>query len=49
LLKEDLTVERVLPGYGGWAQTPHGPGLGVTVRTDVLERHTLSSRTIERE
>jgi L-alanine-DL-glutamate epimerase-like enolase superfamily enzyme len=48
LLKEDLTAERVLPGYGGWARTPDGPGLGVRVRPDVLERHTASSRTIEK-
>ncbi|HEX4517957.1 MAG TPA: alpha/beta fold hydrolase [Gaiellaceae bacterium] len=48
LLKEDLTAERVLPGYGGWARTPDGPGLGVHVRTDVLERHTSSTRTLEK-
>jgi muconate cycloisomerase len=48
LLKEDLTAERVLPGYGGWAQTPTGPGLGARVKPDVLERHTTSSRTIEK-
>ncbi len=47
LLKEDLTAERVLPGYGGWARTPQEPGLGIRVRPDVLERHTLLTRTIE--
>jgi muconate cycloisomerase len=48
LLKEDLTAGRVLPGYGGWARTPEGPGLGVRIRPEVLERHTTSSRTIEK-
>ena len=48
LLKEDLTVERVLPGYGGWAQTLAGPGLGVRVRPDVLERHTARARRSRR-
>jgi L-Ala-D/L-Glu epimerase / N-acetyl-D-glutamate racemase len=48
LLEEDLTAERVLPGYGGWAQTPDGAGLGVRIRPAVLERHTSSARTIEK-
>ena len=38
LLKEDLTVENVLPGRGGWAQAFAGPGLGVHVRPEVFNR-----------
>jgi muconate cycloisomerase len=50
LLKEDLTVENVLPGRGGRARTFTGPGLGVRVNTATLEkygqvRHTLEATT----
>jgi muconate cycloisomerase len=38
LLREDITRERVLPGRGGRARPHTGPGLGVTVREDVLAR-----------
>jgi L-alanine-DL-glutamate epimerase-like enolase superfamily enzyme len=38
LLKEDLTMENVLPGKGGWARTFRGPGLGVHVRPDLFSR-----------
>ena len=49
LLREDLTAENVLPGRRGWARTFDGPGLGVTVREDVLARHTRASHTIAAE
>lgn len=40
LLRGDLTAENVLPGRRGWARTFDGPGLGVTVREDVVARQT---------
>jgi muconate cycloisomerase len=46
LLKEDITGERVLPGRGGRARPHAGAGLGVTVRGDVLARHTLGARMV---
>jgi muconate cycloisomerase len=49
LLREDLTAENVLPGRRGWARTFTGPGLGVTVREDVLARHTRSTRSFAAE
>jgi L-Ala-D/L-Glu epimerase len=49
LLRDDLTAENVLPGRRGWARTFDGPGLGVTVREDVLARHTRASHTIAAE
>ncbi len=45
LLREDLTVERVLPGFRGRARRFGGAGLGVNVRDDVLERLTVEQRT----
>lgn len=39
LLKEDLTIENVLPGRGGLARTFTGPGLGVTVNEETLRCH----------
>lgn len=38
LLKEDLTVEDVMPRYGGWAKPFSSPGLGVHIRPQLLER-----------
>jgi muconate cycloisomerase len=38
LLCEDLTEERVLPGFRGRARPFTGPGLGVTVRDEVVAR-----------
>jgi L-Ala-D/L-Glu epimerase / N-acetyl-D-glutamate racemase len=49
LLREDLTAENVLPGRRGWARTYTGPGLGVTVREEVLARHTRSTRSFSAE
>ena len=46
LLKEDLTVENVLPGWGGRARAFAGPGLGVRVREDVLRRHARFERQL---
>jgi len=47
LLSEDVTAERVLPGRRGRARPHTGAGLGVTVRTHVLARHTLDIRKVE--
>ena len=47
LLKEDITRERVLPGRAGRARPYSGAGLGVTVRPDVLARHTHHTRLVE--
>lgn len=49
LLRGDLTAENVLPGRRGFARTFDGPGLGVTVREDVLARQTRTSRTFAAE
>jgi muconate cycloisomerase len=38
LLEEDLTMENVLPGRGGWARTFRAPGLGVHVRPELFDR-----------
>ncbi len=45
LLRELLTNEDITFGYGGRAPALHGPGLGVTVNRDVLERLTLHKQT----
>jgi muconate cycloisomerase len=47
LLKEDLTVEHVLPGQGGWARSFRGPGLGVTVRAEVFSRLCQHRATLD--
>jgi muconate cycloisomerase len=47
LLKEDLTMENVLPGWGGWARSFAGPGLGVRVRPEVLGRLGHLRRSLE--
>lgn len=47
LLRDDVTAERVLPGRGGRARPHTGAGLGVTVRDEVLARHTLDIRKVE--
>jgi L-Ala-D/L-Glu epimerase len=51
LLREDLTVERILPGFRGNARRFGSAGLGIHVRPEVLERHTVEQRsfTAERE
>jgi len=49
LLKEDVTVENMVPGRRGLAKTPTGPGLGVTVQEDVLQRLGQASKTFEAE
>ncbi|HXG50210.1 MAG TPA: enolase C-terminal domain-like protein [candidate division Zixibacteria bacterium] len=45
LLREDVTFENVAFGFGGRAPLLRGPGLGITVREDVLER--LATARIE--
>ena len=49
LLKEDVTVENVLPGWGGRARTYDGPGLGVRVKEDVLRGHAQVRAVLEAE
>jgi muconate cycloisomerase len=49
LLKEDLTVERMLPGRGGRARRFAGPGLGVHVIESVLDSLQVESRTFVAE
>jgi L-alanine-DL-glutamate epimerase-like enolase superfamily enzyme len=46
LLKDDLTVENVLPGRGGRARTFTGPGLGVRVKPSTLEKYGQTQRTL---
>ena len=48
LLCEDITAERIVPGRGGRARPHRGAGLGVTVRSDVLARHTTATRRVQR-
>ena len=47
LLKEDLTMDNVMPGWGGWARSFVGPGLGVRMRPDLLARYGRLRRTLE--
>lgn len=47
LLKQDLTVERVLPGRGGRARTFGGRGLGVHVREELVEELGSVARSLE--
>jgi muconate cycloisomerase len=46
LLKEDITKESLLPGRGGQARAGNGPGLGVSVRDEVLDRHARLRRSV---
>jgi L-alanine-DL-glutamate epimerase-like enolase superfamily enzyme len=39
----------MIPGRRGLAKTPTGPGLGVTVQEDVLERLGQVHKTFEAE
>jgi len=47
LLKEDLTVENVLPGWKGRSRPYDGHGLGVRIKEDVLRRHGESRRVLQ--
>jgi muconate cycloisomerase len=47
LLKEDFTVENVMPGLGGKARPFHGPGLGVHVNPRTLEKFGQLRQTVE--
>jgi hypothetical protein len=47
LLKQDLTVERVLPGRRGRARTFAGRGLGVHVREELVEETGTVARSLE--
>ena len=46
LLKEDITVENVMPGWGGRARPYDGPGLGVQVDEARLRKHARASEVI---
>lgn len=47
LLKEDLTEENVLPGWGGRGRSFDGDGLGVHVREGVLRRYGRVERVLK--
>jgi len=47
LLREDLTAENVLPGWGGRARPHDGPGLGIHVREETLRRYGQRRHTLE--
>jgi L-Ala-D/L-Glu epimerase len=47
LLEEDLTIENVLPGRGGWARTFRTPGLGVHVRPELFCRLASNHLTLD--
>jgi muconate cycloisomerase len=49
LLKEDLTVENVMPGWGGRARTYDGPGLGVSVSEETFRKHARPGHVLETE
>jgi muconate cycloisomerase len=46
LLKEDLTEDRVAPGWAGRARPFEGPGLGVRVNAESLRRHATLVRSV---
>jgi len=46
LLKEDVTRENMTIGLGGKADCISGPGLGVNVRNEVLDKYTVNRITI---
>jgi muconate cycloisomerase len=46
LLKEDLTIEGVLPGWAGRARPFDGPGLGVSIREETLAKYGTVRRTL---
>jgi muconate cycloisomerase len=46
LLKEDLTVDRVAPGWAGRARPFEGPGLGVHMNAESLRRHATLVRSV---
>ena len=47
LLKEDLTVENVLPGRGGRARPYQRPGLGVRIKEGTLRKYGQSCRSFD--
>lgn len=47
LLKNNITLEDITFGYGGWAGPLKGPGLGVTVARHLLDRRAVEKREIE--
>lgn len=49
VLAANLIVEDITFRYGGWAPPLAGPGLGVTVRPDALERMTVDRKEISYE
>ncbi|HVY14053.1 MAG TPA: mandelate racemase/muconate lactonizing enzyme family protein [Rhodopila sp.] len=45
LLKEDVTVPSVRFGHGGIGEPIEGPGLGITVARERIDRHKIEQRT----
>lgn len=48
LLKEDIIQEDLLFGKGGIAPSLKGPGLGITVREDILKRYAVQQITFQK-
>jgi L-Ala-D/L-Glu epimerase len=49
VLKQNITREDPTFGFGGWARPINGPGLGVSVDPEALERLTVARREIRYE
>ena len=49
VLAANLIVEDITFRYGGWAPPLTGPGLGVTVNPEALERMTVDRKEISYE
>lgn len=49
VLTTNLTVEDITFRYGGWAHPLAGPGLGVTVNPEALERMTVDRKEVSYE
>ena len=47
LLREDVTVENVMPGWGGRASTYDGPGLGVRMKEETLRKYAAVRGVLE--
>jgi muconate cycloisomerase len=46
ILEQNITVEDLTFGFGGWAVPLHGEGIGVTIDAAALERMTVSRREV---
>jgi muconate cycloisomerase len=46
ILEQNITVQDMTFGFGGWAPPLHGDGLGVTIDPAALERITVARREV---